>query len=264
MKRILLDYGKEDGPMKGSKTFRYAFSKSLPVMFGYLFLGSAFGVMLQQAGYNFIWAFFISLTVFAGSGQFLLVSLLSGGATLTMTAAMTLLINSRHIFYGLSFLERFKKTGKKYPYMIFSLTDETYSVLCSVKPEKDVDEGKAMFLIALFDHLYWIAGGVLGALLGQFLPIDFTGIDFSMTALFVVLFIEQWLDFKSHLPALTGLFVSLVFLVLLGPDNFILPSLLVTVTVLMACKNLVQKKMEDPAPAADELESQESKEEDAP
>ena len=134
----------------------------------------------------------------------------------------------------------------------------------TVKPEKDVDEGKAMFLIALFDHLYWIAGGVLGALLGQFLPIDFTGIDFSMTALFVVLFIEQWLDFKSHLPALTGLFVSLVFLLLLGPDNFILPSLLVTVTVLMACKNLVQKKMEEPAPAADELESQESKEEDAP
>ena len=148
--------------------------------------------------------------------------------------------------------------------MIFSLTDETYSVLCSVKPEKDVDEGKAMFLIALFDHLYWIAGGVLGALLGQFLPIDFTGIDFSMTALFVVLFIEQWLDFKSHLPALTGLFVSLVFLLLLGPDNFILPSLLVTVTVLMACKNLVQKKMEEPALAANELESQESKEEDAP
>ena len=108
MKRIfiILVEAKEDGSMKGSKTVRYAFSKSLPVMFGYLFLGSAFGVMLQQAGYNFIWAFFISLTVFAGSGQFLLVSLLSSGATLTMTAAMTLLINSRHIFYGLSFLER--------------------------------------------------------------------------------------------------------------------------------------------------------------
>ena len=235
--------------MKGSKTFRYAFSKSLPVMFGYLFLGSAFGVMLQHAGYNFIWAFFISLTVFAGSGQFLLVSLLSGGASLTMTAAMTLLINSRHMFYGLSFLERFKKTGRKYPYMIFSLTDETYSVLCSVKPEPQVDEGKAMFLIALFNHLYWIAGGVLGALLGQFLPIDFTGIDFSMTALFVVLFIEQWLDFKSHLPAVTGLLISFLFLLLLGPDNFILPSLIVTVTVLMACKNLVQKKMEEPVPA---------------
>ncbi len=256
MKRIfiILVEAKEDGSMKGSKTVRYAFSKSLPVMFGYLFLGSAFGVMLQQAGYNFIWAFFISLTVFAGSGQFLLVSLLSSGATLTMTAAMTLLINSRHIFYGLSFLERFKKTGKKYPYMIFSLTDETYSVLCSVKPEDQVDEGKAMFLIALFNHLYWIMGGVIGALLGQFLPIDFTGIDFSMTALFVVLFIEQWLDFKSHIPALTGLFVSLVFLILLGPDNFILPSLLITVTVLMACKNLVQKKMEEPTQTSQESE----------
>ena len=138
--------------------------------------------------------------------------------------------------------------------MIFSLTDETYSVLCSVKPEDQVDEGKAMFLIALFNHLYWIMGGVIGALLGQFLPIDFTGIDFSMTALFVVLFIEQWLDFKSHIPALTGLFVSLVFLILLGPDNFILPSLLVTVTVLMACKNLVQKKMEEPTQTSQESE----------
>ena len=141
-------------------------------MCGYLFLGSAFGVMIQHAGYNFIWAFLISLTVFAGSGQFLLVSLLSGGASLPMTAAMTLLINSRHMFYGLSFLDRFKKTGRKYIYMIFSLTDETYSVLCSVKPEKDVEEGKAMFLIALFNHIYWILGSVLGALLGQFLPLD--------------------------------------------------------------------------------------------
>lgn len=215
-------------------------------MCGYLFLGSAFGVMIQHAGYNFIWAFLISLTVFAGSGQFLLVSLLSGGASLPMTAAMTLLINSRHMFYGLSFLDRFKKTGRKYIYMIFSLTDETYSVLCSVKPEKDVEEGKAMFLIALFNHIYWILGSVLGALLGQFLPLDFTGIDFSMTALFVVLFTEQWFDFKSHLPAVTGLCISAFFLLVLGPDNFILPSLIATVTVLMACRNLVQNKMEEP------------------
>lgn len=230
------------------KTVRYAFEKSLPVLCGYLFLGSAFGVMIQHIGYNALWAFFISLTVFAGSGQFLLTSLISGGASLPVTAAMTLLINSRHMFYGLSFLDRFKKTGKKYPYMIFSLTDETYSVLCSVKPEEGVDEGKAMFLIALFNHAYWILGSVLGALLGQFLPLDFTGIDFSMTALFVVLFLEQWLDFQSHLPALTGLFVSLLFLLLLGPDNFILPSLIVTVTVLMACRGLIQKKLDQSEP----------------
>lgn len=236
------------------RTARYAFEKSLPVLFGYLFLGSAFGVMIQHAGYNALWAFFISLTVFAGSGQFLLSSLLSGGASLITTAAMTLLINSRHIFYGLSFLERFKKTGKKYPYMIFSLTDETYSVLCSVKPEEGVDEGKAMFLIALFNHIYWILGSVLGALLGQFLPLNFTGIDFSMTALFVVLFLEQWLEFKSHLPALTGLFVSTVFLLLLGPDNFILPSLIVTVTVLTACRGLVEKKLDQPEPEESEKE----------
>jgi 4-azaleucine resistance transporter AzlC len=234
---------KKDGDiLLHNKTFSYAFQKSLPVLFGYLFLGAAFGVMLQNAGYNSIWAFFISLTVFAGSGQFLLVSLLSTGASLPVTAAMTLLINSRHIFYGLSFLERFKKTGKKYPYMIFSLTDETYSVLCSVKETQGVNEGTAMFLIAFLNHLYWIAGGILGALLGEFLPVNFTGIDFSMTALFVVLFIEQWLEFKTHLPAITGFVVSLVFLIILGPDQFILPSLLVTVTILLACRSVIGPK----------------------
>ena len=119
-----------------------------------------------------------------------------------------------------------------------------------------------MSLIALLNHLYWSAGGVLGALLGQFLPIDFTGIDFSMTALFVVLFIEQWLDFKSHIPAVTGLFVSFIFLLLLGPDNFILPSLLVTVTILMACKNLVQKKMEEPASEQAQTSLEKRKEDD--
>lgn len=224
---------------------RYAWIKSIPVMCGYLFLGLAFGILLQQAGYSFLWALLISTVVYAGSLQFVLVSFLSGGASLPLVAAMTLLINSRHLFYGLSFVEKFKGMGKKYLYMIFSLTDETYSVFCSMRDQEQREKSDAMFWIALFDQCYWIIGSVAGALLGQVLPFDFEGIDFAMTALFVVIFLEQWKDFKSHIPAVTGLLSSVLFLVLLGPDRFILPSLIVTVAVLMALKPVIQKKMID-------------------
>ena len=222
-----------------NKTLRYAFLKSLPVLFGYVFLGIAFGILLQQAGFNPLWTLVCSLVVYAGSLQFVLVSFLSVTTPLPLVAAMSFLINSRHMFYGLTFVEKFKSMGKRYPYMIFSLSDETYSVLCSVKPEEGVDEKAAMFWIALMDQAYWVFGSVLGAVMGQLIPLDFTGIDFSMTALFVVIFLEQWMEYKSHIPALTGLISSLIFLVLLGPDQFILPSLIVTVAVLMGLKNQI-------------------------
>lgn len=225
-------------------TLRYAFLKSLPVLFGYVFLGIAFGILMQQAGFPVWISLLISLAVYAGSLQFVLVTLLSSGASVWLTAAMTLLINSRHIFYGLSFVERFKAMGKKRFYMIFSLTDETYSVLCSMKPEDKVDQKRAMLLIAAFDQAYWVAGSVAGAAVGGVLPFDTTGIDFSMTALFVVIFIEQWLDYRSHLPAVTGLVSAAAFLLLLGPDNFILPSLVVTVTILLLCRRGIEKKLE--------------------
>ena len=172
-------------------TFKFAVQKSLPVLFGYLFLGSAFGIMLYKAGYNWIWAVFISIVVYAGSGQFLLVSLISAKADIATTALMTLFINTRHMFYGLSYIEKFKAGGWRYPFMIFTLTDETYSVNSSITYiPKNVNEPKARFLIGELDHLYWIIGSALGSLLSQLIPIDFTGIDFSMTALFVVIFID--------------------------------------------------------------------------
>ena len=222
-----------------NKTIRYAFLKSLPVLFGYVFLGIAFGILLQQAGFHPLWSLVCSLVVYAGSLQFVLVSFLSVTTSLPVVAAMSFLINSRHMFYGLTFVEKFKSMGKRYPYMVFSLSDETYSVLCSVKPEEGVDERAAMFWISLLDQSYWIFGSVLGSVMGQLIPFNFTGIDFSMTALFVVIFLEQWIDSKSHIPALTGLIVSVAFLLLLGPDQFILPSLIVTVAVLMGFKNQI-------------------------
>lgn len=214
-------------------TFKYALVKSVPVLFGYLFLGSAFGIMIAQAGYNALWAFFCSLFIYAGSGEFLLVSLLVAVEPLYTCAVMTFLVNSRHIFYGLTFIDKFRSTGKFYPYMIFSLTDETYSVLCSTKYPPHVDEKKCMFYITLLHHTYWIAGSVIGAVAGQLIPFDFKGVDFSMTALFVVIFIEQWKSSTTHIPAYCGIGCALGCLLIFGADNFILPSLILTVTLLL-------------------------------
>jgi 4-azaleucine resistance transporter AzlC len=226
------------------KALKFAFIQSVPVLFGYVFLGTAFGILLQKAGYNYIWALFASLTVYAGSLQFVLVSFLSFGTALTTVALMTLFINSRHIFYGLSFIEKFKETGKAYPYMIFSLTDETYSVLCSLKVPDNINKNTVMFLIALLNHSYWVVGSVLGALIGQIIPFDVTGIDFSMTALFVVIFLEQWKTSKTHLPALIGFASGIIFLIIFGPDNFLLPSLIATVILLSVCRPFIKLQEE--------------------
>lgn len=227
-------------------TLRFALHKSLPVLFGYLFLGSAFGIMLYNAGYNFIWAIFISLIVYAGSGQFLLVSLLSSAAPLPTVALMTLFINSRHMFYGLSFVEKFKKGGWRYPFMIFSLTDETYSVNISfAEVPKGVDEIKARYLIGLFDHIYWIIGSVIGSLAGQIIPIDFTGIDFSMTALFVVIFIDLIREQKGRrkLVGLIGIISAVFCLIIFKAENFLLPAFIITIAVLCALKPYFGKEV---------------------
>lgn len=225
------------------KTIQFALTKSLPVLFGYLFLGSAFGIMLYEAGYNVVWAIIISFVVYAGSGQFLLVSLLSSAASLPTVAFMTLFVNSRHIFYGLSYIETFKKGGWRYPFMIFSLTDETYSVNTSFRNVPDeVDEVKARYYIGFFDHIYWIMGTIIGSLAGQLIPIDFTGVDFSMTALFVVIYIDQMLASKNKITGIIGIVCAAVCLIIFGADKFLLPSLILTVALLSAMKPLIDKK----------------------
>ena len=225
------------------KTAAFAFRQSLPVLFGFVFLGTAFGILLRQAGFGAGWALLFSGLVYAGSLQFVLVGFLAAPTALSTVALMSLFINGRHLFYGLSFIEKFRAMGRRRPYMIFSLTDETYSVLCGMNAPEGVSQQNAMFLVALFNQLYWVAGSVLGAFAGG-LPLDFTGIDFSMTALFLVIFLGQWQSSKSHLPALTGLVSGLVFLLFLGPDGFLLPALAATVAVLLLTKPLVVKPME--------------------
>lgn len=224
------------------KALRSAFIVTIPVLCGYLFIGIAFGVMLRDIGYTSPWAFLTSLTVYAGSGQYLLVSLLAAHASLVTVAFMTLLLNCRHIFYGLSFLETFHQMGIAKWYMIFSLTDETYSLLCALRTPDGVDPNAMRLWIAVLDHSYWIVGSVIGAILGGMLPFDSTGIDFAMTSLFTVIFIEQWLSTKQHVPAFLGLGAAAVSLAILGPDNFILPAMLAICVMLVALRGRLAKE----------------------
>lgn len=226
------------------KALKFAFFRTIPIFCGYLFLGMAFGLLLQQAGFGPIWAFISSLFIYAGSMQFVLVSFIGGGLGVISIIIITLSINCRHIFYGISFIEKFKSMGKKYLYMIFSLTDETYSLLCSSETLPGVDEDKYLFSIALLDHCYWIFGSVLGAVLGEIIPFDTTGVDFAMTALFAVIFTEQWLSFKTHIPAITGIICGTVCLIIFGADKFILPAMISSVCVLMIMKNIIKERGE--------------------
>lgn len=228
--------------MKKNNEVAFAFVQTVPVMLGYLCLGIAFGLMLQNAGYHFLWAFLCSLSIYAGSMQFVLVTLLTGGVSLIYAAVMTFFINGRQIFYGLSLIDKFKSMGKFYPYMIFSLTDETYSLLCSVKVPEHLNEKKAFFLMSLFDHMYWITGSVIGAVAGQLINFDTTGVDFSMTALFIVIVLNQWKESKSHVSAVTGFVVGIFFLVLLGPDKFLVPALAVVSLFLILFRRRMEGK----------------------
>ena len=220
---------------------------TIPVMAGYLVLGAGFGILLRTRGYGLGWALAMSAFIYAGSMQFVLIDLLSGGAGIITAAVMTFLINARHLFYGISMLERYKDTGAAKPYLIFALTDETYSVVCSGGVPEGVDRKKYYFWVSLLNQLYWIAGGVAGALLGSVLPFDTTGIDFSMTALFLVVMTEQWKASRDHTPALVGLGVSLVCLLVFGSSDFLIPSMVGITAALTVLRGFMQKKEADHA-----------------
>lgn len=224
------------------ETVKFAFIQTIPVLLGYLFMGGAFGLLLQQIGYGILWAFFISLFVYSGSMQYVLISFLSGGVSLISAAVMTLSVNSRHVFYGISFIEKFKSMGKRYLYMIHTLTDETYSLLCSAKVPKEMDDRDVYFCITAFNQLYWVTGCTMGNLLANLISFNTKGVDFAMTALFVVIFTEQWASTKNHLPAYIGIGSSIVCYFIFGANNFILPALLVSVASLIFFKNYLKSK----------------------
>lgn len=209
-----------------------AFLSSLPVMAGYVVLGTGFGILLCSKGYSPLWALAMSIFIYAGSMQYLAVDLLAGGAGLITAALTTLMVNARHLFYGISMIGKYQNTGKVKPYLIFALTDETYSLNCGDLPEGVEDAAGYFFLVSLFNQCYWVLGSFLGAVLGYVIPFNTEGIDFALTALFVTVFVEQWLSTKDHIPALIGVGASVLCLVFFGPGSFLIPAM-VLITVLL-------------------------------
>ena len=229
------------------KTLAAAFPYTLPVLMGYLSIGIVFGWMMAAIGYAPTWAAAMSTLIYAGSGQYLGVSLLSSAAPLADVALLTLIINFRHLVYGLSMLEKFRGMGWRKGYMMFSLTDETYALLAGVKPPEGIPGRDFYFAIALLDQLYWIAGSVLGAVAGALITIDTQGIDFAMTALFLVIAVEQWQSASRHLPVFLGAGGTLVCLLVLGAENgqFLVPALGILVAGLLLVRPHLDRKEEE-------------------
>lgn len=208
------------------QTFKKAFPYTIPVMMGYIPMGIAFGVLLSSQGFAFYWCTLMAVLVYAGSMQFVAVGLLAHPVSLFTVALITFSINARHLFYGLSLLDKFSDKGLKKLYLIFGLTDETYSLICSINPPAGTKAQDFYFSLSLLNQFYWVFGCTIGGILGNLISFDVRGMDFAMTALFLVIFIEQWLATDNHIPALLGVFVTLACLLLFGSKNFIMASML--------------------------------------
>ena len=222
--------------------FRFAIKNTVPIFFTYLFIGIAFGMLMTDAGYGIALSTLSALLIFAGSMQIVMVPMMTSGATLLSLALMTFFINARHIFYGIGFIERFRSMGWRCPYMILTLTDETFSVLCSVQYDDGLDERKTDFFIAMLDHFYWVLGCFLGSCAGQLLSFDMRGIEFSATAFFLVVVVNQWRQYRSKLPFLTAAVCAIGFYLLLGPDYFLIPALLSCLFGLILLRKPIQKE----------------------
>lgn len=218
---------------------KYAFMQTLPIMAGYLVLGMGFGILLYDHGYSVLWAILMSITIYAGSMQYVAIDLISSGASVLTTLLMTLMVNARHLFYGISMVDKYKDTKPYKPYLIYALTDETYSLVCDAHILEGMDINKYYFLVSLFDQCYWVIGSVLGSLIGSAFSFDTTGVDFSMTALFVVIFVEQWESADNHIPASIGILVSVICLIVFGADSFLIPTMIIITIVLFLLKNRI-------------------------
>ena len=219
------------------RILRPAFLATLPVMAGYLILGFGFGIIMNANGYSISLAAAMSVLIYAGSMQYVAIGLMTGGASLITTALTTLMVNIRHLFYGISMLDKYWDAGSAKPYLIFALTDETYSLVCTDLPEIAPElKTRYRLLVSGMNHLYWIIGSVAGAVAGSLIQFNSQGIDFALTALFLTVFTEQWLSSKKHGPALTGVAASVVSLLLFGRDNFLIPAMLIIALALCLYK----------------------------
>ena len=223
------------------RALRAAFPHTVPILTGFLFLGMTYGVYMASLGFSWIYPTLMALTIFAGSMEFVTANMLLGAFNPLQAFAMTLMVNARHLFYGLAMLDRFRGLGWKKLYLIFGMCDETFSVTCSVRAPEGVDEGWFMTFVTLLDQLYWVLGAALGGLCGSLLTLNTEGLDFVMTAMFVVIFLENWLKEENHTSSLLGLGLPLMCLVFFGAQNFILPSMAAILLALTALRGRLEK-----------------------
>ena len=227
-------------------TIKKAFIDTLPVLTGYLVLGFGFGIIMKSGGYGILLALSMSLIIYAGSMQYAAIGLFGAGASFITIAVTTLMVNARHIFYGISMLDKYKGMGAAKPYLIFSLTDETYSLVCGEGSFESEKERKRYYLLtSVFNHSYWVMGTALGVLVGSLVSFNTEGIDFALTALFVTVFLDQWLTAKKYVPALVGVIVSLICLLIFGADRFLIPSMLVIALLLCLYKEKEKEGKQD-------------------
>jgi len=219
------------------QVIKKSFLSTIPVLSGYLVLGFGFGIILKSYDFGILIAFVMSFLIYAGSMQYVAIGLMTGGASLLTVALTTLMVNARHLFYGISMLDKYKNVGKRKPYLIFALTDETYSLVCTDNNDIPNEYKKDYYLfVSLFNHLYWILGTIIGVLIGTFINFNTQGIDFALTALFLTVFLEQWLSTKNHVPAIIGVVSSLICLIIFGKENFLIPSMIIITIFLLVFK----------------------------
>ena len=225
------------------QAMRAAFPHTIPVFTGFIFLGIAYGILMDSKGFGLGWTLLMSAAVFAGSMQYVAITILAAPFSPLYALMMTLVVNARHLFYGVSMLEKFKGTGRFKPYLIFAMCDETFSILVSTEPPSGIDRTRFMVAVTALDQLYWITGSAIGSLVGSMVSFDAKGLDFALTALFVVIFINQWRAALSHKPALIGLASSVLCLILFGSGGFVIPSMALTIVLLTAMKRDISREL---------------------
>ena len=221
--------------------FFAAFPNTIPIFAGFLFLGIAYGIYMNQSGFKFYYPMFMSFIIFAGSVEFATGSWLRGSFEPVNIFFLTLMINARHLFYGLSMLEKYNIPGWKKLYLIYGMCDESFSINATLDVPKDIDNGLFMFFVTMLNQIYWVAGATIGGIFGSFIPFDTKGIEFVMTALFVVIFLENWLNEKDHNASVIGLFISFICLMIFKGTNFIIPSMIIILSILTLLRGRLQK-----------------------
>ena len=232
------------------KAFATAFPYTIPIFAGFWFLGITYGIYMNVSGFSFWYPMLMSITIFAGSIEFVTVNMLLGAFNPLQAFAMTLMINARHLFYGISMLDKFRGVGRKKFYLIFGMCDESFSINYTADIPEDVDRGWSMFFVTLLNHFYWFSGATLGGIFGSLIHFDTEGLEFVMTAMFVVIFMEQWLKEKDHTSSVLGLVISVLCLIAFGADNFIIPAMLAILAVL----SLLRRQLEADGTAEDSRE----------